>query len=266
MPHAPLPSALLRALRPLARVAMDRGLAFQRIADLLKRAFVEAAEAHFRIEGRPLTDSRVSLLTGLQRKDVKALRGAPADAARPADRPYRRLLAAWIAEPAYLDAEGRPKVLPPRGPAPSFETLAAEVGRDVHPRTLKDELIRLGLVREGDDGALQVVSAADLPRDDEDALLDWFGGNLGDHAAAAAENLAAAPGPAPHFERAVRYDGLSSEALDDLARFAAEVQDEALRRINARALEARRGSAEGSTGRFRCGAFVFRTRGQGADP
>ena len=61
-----------RVLSPIVRVLLARGVRFPEAADWLKETFVRAAGGAFRIEGRRLTDSRISLLTGLQRKDVKA--------------------------------------------------------------------------------------------------------------------------------------------------------------------------------------------------
>ena len=42
-------------------------------------------------------------------------------------------------------ARRAPRALPRVGPAPSFESLAQEVTRDVHPRALLEELLRLKL-------------------------------------------------------------------------------------------------------------------------
>ena len=54
----------------------------------------------------------------------------------------------WTNDPNYLDVDGLPKVLPMRSRTPdetSFEQLAQSISRDFHPRSILDELVRLGL-------------------------------------------------------------------------------------------------------------------------
>ena len=116
------------------------------------------------------------------------------------------------------DAKGRPFALPRTGPAPSFEALARSVTKDVHPRSLLDELRRLGLVAvEGDTVTLlrdRVVAGGDTERADR-----FLGNNVGDHLRAGVDNvLGATP---PHVEQAVFADELSDESMTafrDLAR------------------------------------------------
>jgi len=70
--HAPL----ARLLRPLVRLCIRGGMTFPALAQLLRELFVNVAEHDFALEGKEQTDSRVSLLTGIHRKEVARLRGA----------------------------------------------------------------------------------------------------------------------------------------------------------------------------------------------
>ncbi|MCB9959933.1 MAG: hypothetical protein H6843_15150 [Rhodospirillaceae bacterium] len=262
-PSSPHTAALARILRPLVRAMIARGLRFPDTSDLLKTLFVAEAEAKAAAEGAKPTDSRVSVLTGLQRRDVKAIRAAPPDPAAPWQAgPLPRVLARWSGDPGYHDSAGRPAALARQAGAGtrSFEELCASVTRDVHPRTLLDELVARGLVahdRETD--RVTLVSASFLAGRDEAALLGYFGANLGDHAEAAVANVLAAPAPGPFFERAVHYNRLSAESLDALDALARRLQSEVLQALNAEALARQDGDRmrADATGRFRCGAFVF---------
>jgi hypothetical protein len=101
--------------------------------------------------------------------------------------------------------------LPRHGPAPSFEALAQSVTRDVHPRSLLDELCRLGLAQiEGD--LVHVVQDSFVPRGDADRMLGFLGSNVGDHLRAAVANVLSDP-PA-HLEQAVFADDLSPQSVD----------------------------------------------------
>lgn len=252
----PFEAALRRILRPLVRLAIARRMGFPALAELLKGLYVEVAERHFRLGGRRMTDSRVSLLTGLQRRDVRAHRDAAPTAEGATAGPLPRLVARWSGARAWQDAARRPKVLPRRGPG-SFEALAAEVSRDLHPRTLLDQLAAEGVVRlDPLDDRVTLLADAWLPRD-EASRLGYLGANLGDHAAAAAENLLTEP--PPFFERAVHYNGLSAASLTALDALARDLLGDVLARLNAEALRLQDADAAGDdrAGRFRAGAFIY---------
>lgn len=242
------PNALLdaldRVLAPLVRLLIGSGVRHGALADRLKRLYVEAADRDFALPGKRMTDSRLSLLTGLQRRDIKALRKAP-PAAPARHGPLPRVLGRWSAEGgAPLDRA-------------SLENLIREVSRDMHPRTVIDELVRQGTVIENE-GAFRLAANAWLPRD-EAGRLGYFGGNLGDHAAAASANLLAPPGEAPFFERAVHYNRLTPGSLAKLEVLARALQAESLTRLNAEAAALQQADAErpGAAGRFRCGAYIL---------
>ena len=186
-------------------------------------------------------------MTGLQRKDIKGLRVRREEAAPHGAGPLPRVVAAWqAAGGGVLDRAG-------------FEEIVRGVSQDIHPRTVLDELRRLEMI-EAQDGAIRLVTEAFVPRRDEAALMGYLGNNLGDHAAAAVANAEAMPEPGPFFERAVHYNGLSPAALDELEQLSRRLHGEALATINARAkaLQDRDRGRGGATGRFRCGAFVYR--------
>lgn len=263
-PPDPVRDALARILRPLVRAMIARGLGFPELAERLKRLYVEAAERHFGLGGRRVTDSRISLLTGLQRKDIRAQRTRLEEDAAPSPQgagPLPRVLARWTAGPPYGDAPGTPRALPRSAPdEPSFEALVAAVSRDIHPRTVLDELLRLGLVSlDPDTDRVTPTGAAFVTGRDAAALAGYLGANLGDHAEAAVANLLAAPGPGPFFERAVHYSHLTPDAIGELDRMARRLQGETLAALNARALalQDRDDGDPAATGRFRCGAYVY---------
>ena len=110
--HAPL----ARLLRPLVRLCIRSGMTFPALAQLLRELFVNVAEHDFALDGKEQTDSRVSLLTGIHRKEVARLRGAgtpvnetPATLSRTS-----AIIARWMAAPEFTDKAGDP--LPCRAP------------------------------------------------------------------------------------------------------------------------------------------------------
>ena len=168
--HADLREAAQAVLEPLARLAVARGLPFAVLEEAMKRAVVDAAaQAHPDLASHRRV-SRIATATGLNRREVTRLvhHDAPARA-RPRSL-AGEVFAHWRGTPAYRDAAGRPRALPRQGPAPSFETLAQEVTRDVHPRSLLAELLRLKLAAlDADTDTVTLLRDGFVPGGDERA-------------------------------------------------------------------------------------------------
>jgi len=221
---AALSGAFAALLEPLAELAVARGLPFAAVEEMFKAAFVDAARRAQPESAGPRIVSRIATATGLTRREVTRLVAAPEEGAGsgapapPRPSPATQVFTRWRADPALCDRRGRPRPLPRQGPAPSFESLARSVTQDVHPRSLLDELCRLGLAEVvGDEVRLlreRVVAGRDSAR-----AFAFLGSNVGDHLRASVANVLAET-PA-HVEQAVFADELSAEsiaAFDAIAR------------------------------------------------
>src|ERR1044071_1841065 len=104
---ARLQAPLARLLRPLVRLLVRSGITFPALTDLLRELFVNVAEHDFVLEGKERTDSRVSLLTGIHRKEVARLRGAgaPVHEAPATLSRTSAIIARWLAAPEFADAK-----------------------------------------------------------------------------------------------------------------------------------------------------------------
>jgi hypothetical protein len=236
-PPEALIHAIKRLLRPLLRVMIAHGVTLPVLSRLLKELYVEVAEAEFPLSGRPQTDSRISLLTGVHRKDIRALRGRAGAPDLPSAAMSRnaQMIALWAGSPDYLDASGQPRPLPRTGEAPSFESLGHSVSTDIRARVVLDEWLRLGLVRVDDDGLVHLNNAAFIPREDFADIAYYFGRNLRDHIAASGHNLLG--NQPPMLERAVYYERLTSESVEELAALSRELGSKALIAVNQKAFE-----------------------------
>lgn len=211
--------ALLEAVRavlgPLARLAVARGVSFGTLEELLKQALVQAALRAHDEAGEAASASRVSTATGLHRRDVTRLLQAPVDAPPERGRPPVpvEVFTRWLSDPDYRGADGAPRPLPRQGDAPSFEALARSVTRDVHPRSVLDELLRLGLASI-DETADTVAPRREgfVPSGDRARMLDFLADNVGDHLDASVHNVLGAG--RPHFEQAIFAEGLSEASVD----------------------------------------------------
>jgi hypothetical protein len=121
---------------PIARLLVARGIPFPDLVERMKAHYVQAALAQ---AGDRTTDSRVSVMTGLQRRDVARLRGEDVKDRRPNH--LSRLVSLWQTA-AEWSRDGQPRPLS----RADFDLLAQSVRRDVHPRTMLDTLVSAGTV------------------------------------------------------------------------------------------------------------------------
>ena len=213
-----LHEALATLMAPLAQLAVARGLPFAAVEEMLKTAFVQVAgDAHPGLLAHRKV-SRISTATGINRREVTRLTQvakAPTSGAKRGRSLTSELFTHWRTHSRYRDGTGEPLALPRQGPAPSFEALAQAITRDVHPRSLLDELCRLGLAQvDASSDTVSLVKAAFVPRGDRVRMLGFLGDNVGDHLRAAVDNVLGHG--TPHFEQALFADGLSSQSLEAL--------------------------------------------------
>ena len=248
-PEAPAPSqalsrALRHLLRPLVQFLIARGITYPYLSELLKSVYVEVAFRDFLLEGRRQTDSRVTLLTGVHRKDVKRL-SQPQDASghvMPESVSLgARLVAAWTSNPQFLDKHGAPLPLPrwaSAGGEISFEGLVASVSKDIRSRAVLDDWLRLGVVELNHRDDVRLKVEAFVPEKGVEEKTFYFGHNLHDHLAAATHNvLGIRP---PFLERSVHYDALAEVSVAELAALSEKVGMEAAKAVSKQAMKLER--------------------------
>ena len=261
-----LQSPVARLLRPLVQLFIRSGMTFPGVVDLLRELYVNVAEYDFALKAKEQTDSRVSLLTGIHRKEVRRLRGAgaPVSATSATVSRASRIIARWLAAPEFTDAKGRPRPLnrssDQDSAEPSFEQLVESVTRDVRPRAVLDEWLDRGLVAIDEEGRIILAEAAFVPQAGAEEQLYYFGRNLHDHIAASVANVLQ---KRPRFlERAVHYDGLSDSLAASLEQRSREIALSALHQANREAHAACATDAGGSC-RWIMGVYIYR-EGDGA--
>ncbi|MEQ1686313.1 MAG: DUF6502 family protein [Burkholderiaceae bacterium] len=264
-------SALLAALatliEPMATLAVAQGAPLAAVQDLVKMAFVDAAQrAHPALPAHGAV-SRVSTVTGLHRREVARIMQLGRTAVPARRSPASQVFTRWQSDPMLKNARGEPIALPRQGPAPSFETLVHAVTRDVHPRSLLDELCRLGLARVEGDTVHLVGGAVFVPEGDAARMLGYLGSNVGDHLRAAVANVVS--DKPPHFEQAVSADGLSPQSLEAFGQIV-RIQWQALLAATAPALQqmidADRAAGRADDGRVRLGLYSYSERPPAATP
>ena len=263
---ADLDRMLRRVLRPLIAMLMRRGVGYIALRDLFKKIYVEEALRQQPAEASP-TDSSVSLVTGINRREVKRLRE---EAAHPADQDSRdpmsgvnmaaRVVATWASAPAFRAADGTPRPLEIHGEGGTldFDALLRAAKVDVRARTVIGELERAGVVERREDGRLHLLRTSFTPETPREKML-FLAANVSDHLRAALHNL---DGNSPAFiERALFHNGLDAAQQAALRPALAELADKMLRQANETLLDA--GQSEGPEAapspkrRLRLGVYYY---------
>lgn len=254
----PLLGAAAWLLRPLVGLFVRRGVLLPAVVAMLKQVFVEVATEEIERTGGSPTDSRISLLTGVHRRDVRSLRarGAPATQPPAASR-SAAVIARWIGDPDFLGSDGQPLVLPrsAAGDEASFDKLVEGIIKDIRAKTVLDDLLEKGLVQADESGSLTLAASALVPTTDDTAILEFFKANLHDHLAAATANLDAEK--PQYFERAVYYSGVGAALVAQLEKQAAREAMTLLEKTNA-VVQSSDADASGTQERFRLGVYFYR--------
>lgn len=249
-------SALRAVLRPLADLMIHSGITLSSASELLKQVLYDAAQTP---GASPVSDSKVSLLTGLHRKDVRRFREAGGGPTRASfATASARLLAHWNTAPAYVDTTGAPLPLPRSAmDGPSFDGLVHALRFDLPPGTVLAHLMQLGLVIETSEGLLTLTSADYVPLPGSDEMLIALEKNITAHLHAAVENLT--QDVPPNFERAAHYNRLSAASAEALEALARQLAQEQLATFNAEAARLQREDMKlaSSTHRLSFGSYVL---------
>lgn len=261
---AVLHGAVSRAMRPLVGLLIEHGLTYPWLNQLLKSVFVDVADKEFRLTDKRQTDSRITLLTGIHRKDIRRLRaGRKADNQDPPASVYlgAQVAAIWISDERFLDAAGHPRPLPrlSRDDTPSFEELVTSINTDIRPRAILDEWLRLGAVEVDEDDFIRLKTEAFVPSHGFEEKAYYLGRNVHDHLAAARHNVQS--GDPPFLERSVFYDELSVESAQELEALARVEGMKVLQQLNRRARQlqaADRRKSDSTTHRINFGIYFYR--------
>lgn len=208
-PKSALHSAVMRLLRPLVRILLDHGVPFATFAEIARWVYVEVAEKDFALPGRKQTDSRISVITGLTRKDVARIKKVEKPEDEASALSYNRaarVVSAWVRD---YPMEGTPSgvaSLPLEGRR-SLATLIHKYSGDMPVRAVIDELLRVGAIRIRESGEAELLHRHYMPPAGERRKLVYLGDDVADLISTIGHNLKAKPADAL-FQRKVFYDNI----------------------------------------------------------
>ena len=228
--------AIRRLLRPVVRQLVAYGIDYPVLDQMIRELFVEVAEKDFALPHKRPTDSRIALITGLNRKEIarlRRLRASEDPQAEVEDTALTRIIGRWIGGPPFSDTRGRPKSLPyesTKTRTATFSRLVRDRGVDVPVRSILDELIRTGVVEMDDEGNVNLIQEANVPSGDLEGKLTLLASDPGEVFSTIVHNVEEPE--TPWLQRKVVYDNIGSDALDELRESARKQGEEFVRRAN----------------------------------
>jgi len=197
-------------LRPIASFCVSRGLRFQDFIDISKRAFVDSAEDKLRKEKEPISTSKISVMTGIQRPEVSRISKNP-EKIKSKDF-IARVVGQWSSDKKFLDKKNKPKKLYYEGLNSDFSKLVQTVSSDLNPHTVRFELERLELV-ETDKGYATLLSPVYITSGDPKNTLRLGAYDVEDLLVALEEN-AFTSHDMPNLQARTEYDNIPDENID----------------------------------------------------
>ena len=227
-----LAAAIQRLLRSLVRLLLRHGISHTEFSELAKRVYVDVADREFPLPGRKQSVSRISVLTGLTRKEVSRLQKLGLEDDSLQGEQYNRaarVISGWLQDARFHSGDGKPLDLPVEG-RHSFAELVKDYSGDIPVRAILDELQRVGAVECLKDGHIRLKQRGYVPADSDVDKLYILGTDVADLVSTIDHNLERADDP--YFQRKVAYDNLPEECLAEFRQLSGQEAQKLLEHLN----------------------------------
>jgi hypothetical protein len=203
-------------VRPIARFCLRHSLQSQDLVEAVKIALLHAAEQELKKSNCKQNLSRLSVLTGLQRKDLRRLLALPEQSAS-AKGLLTKVIGAWQYQKPFCAAEGKPRALSLKQGDNQFEALVRGVSSDLNPGTVLFELERSKLVeRKGE--TVHLLNSAYIPQKQLTQGFEMLAEDSQDLLCSVESNLFSLTG-AVNLHARTEFDNIHPEAIPVIRRF-----------------------------------------------
>jgi hypothetical protein len=200
-------------LRPFVRFCLRRGLRMRDMQDALKRAMLDIAAEELKQTGTAANPSRLSVMTGIQRKEIKRLSEGETISSGSADL-LTRVIGQWQSNPQFKTKEGKPKALSIKGKDSEFSELVFSVSNDVSPYTVLFGLEQAGSLERKDNRAILTAPAYISSKNIKESL-SLLSDDTADLISAVEDNLFNKP-EIPNLHLTTVFDNICLDEADNL--------------------------------------------------
>ncbi len=253
--------SVAKMLRPLIRILLRYGVSFGEFAEIARWLFVDVADRDFSIEGRKQTISRISVITGLNRKDVTRLKKINIEEEKDASSGINRagrVISGWVRDKTFHAKKGRPAPLPLEGKKKSFANLVKQYSGDMPVRAVLDELLRIEAVHIDENNTVHLLTKAYIPKNIDAEKISILGSDAADLISTIDHNLVDQE-EQPYFQRKVVYDNIPAEAVEGFREISFAEGQELLEKLDAILVKQDRDFSADikGTGRKRLGMGIY---------
>jgi hypothetical protein len=212
-------TTIIRILKPLVTILLRNGIAYGTFADITRKIYVDAGFKEAERRQLKQTVSNVSILTGINRKEVKRLKEALAYDTDHSLKKFNRLvrvLAGWQHDEEFLDVDHEPKDLELEGEQGSFTSLVRGYSGDMPVVAMLNALRDSGNIEILDNGYIQLIEKNYLPSTDSDQKLNILGIDTGELISTIDHNIQVEHPEDAWFQRKASNTRVNTKALPKL--------------------------------------------------
>lgn len=209
--HSKMLQCLRLILRPVVKFCLSRSLGLNELIDAARIVYVEVAEDELQADGSKVNNSRISALTGVDRRAVQRIRE---NKEQPDTTMHFavRVIGQWRRDPQFLTKNNRPRVLSLGGPDSEFNQLVRTISSTLHPRSTLMALEKVGAIEIRDD-SVKLLSTAYLPKGNPIEGFQILAEDVEDMLSAVTTNIFSEEDPLPNFHGQTQYDNIPQEDL-----------------------------------------------------
>lgn len=234
-------SACRQLMAPIVGILLRNGVTYKELANLCKQLYVQVAAQEFGIRGRDTNLSRISILTGIDRREAGRIKdelknNEESEASQQGQDRMTRVLSGWFQDPDFLNSQGQPLALPNDGELPSFSALARRYAGDMPVTTLLKEFKRTDVVSEDEQGNLHALKRYYVPSQSDPAALLRAGSVINDLGSTLYHNLYRADpekNKPLHFERRATNIQMPAESAEAFRQFVEQEGQAFLEKVDA---------------------------------
>lgn len=226
-------NATAKILRPLVRLLINNRVSADTLTRLVRQVFVEVAAQEFKIKGEEQTISRISVLSGINRKETSRLLKLSSAEAQTYDIAWNRaarVMSAWLRDEAFHDQNGEVLTLPFSGEGVTFTSLVEKHSGDMKPRTIADELLSVGAIERREDG-LRMTARGYIPGATLAHLYEILGEDTAELMMTITHNLNHTKAERL-YQRKVLYDNVSPEHVKEFIEYSSRLSQALLEELN----------------------------------
>ncbi|RIL11963.1 MAG: hypothetical protein DCC75_01325 [Proteobacteria bacterium] len=216
VPRETILRCLALLLRPVASFCVRNSLRIQDLSECCKLALMQAAKSELEKKGARANTSKLSVMTGLQRREVMRLEGQEAPAAR--DRNWlSKIMGHWQTERRFTTKSREPRALTFGSDDSDFSQLVKGISRDLNPAAVLFELERVGAV-EKRGSRLHLVRQSYVPKGDVIGGFNILAEDSEDLVAAVEQNLFS-PAEVLNLHARTYFDRVHADAVPEIKRW-----------------------------------------------